>query len=122
MLADKLRCELESIRIAAPMPSSLQEGGLAWPGRMLRCRYPSRLAVSGGFSVVASTPSSMAGAAALRQHFDAKAIVKICGTAKVSQFVFAKYLNTSTSIVQSRNGKAGRLLQAVKKHGLDVLA
>ncbi|MGX9691016.1 hypothetical protein ACTJNK_11795 [Achromobacter anxifer] len=64
----------------------------------------------------------MAGAAALRQHFDAKAIVKICGTAKVSQLVFAKYLNTSTSIVQSRIGKAGRLLQAVKKHGLDVLA
>ncbi|OZI67228.1 helix-turn-helix domain-containing protein [Bordetella genomosp. 11] len=62
-------------------------------------------------------------------HFDAKAIVKIRRAAKVSQPVFAKYLNTSTSTVQKwesgakqPSGIAARLLQVIKKHGLDVLA
>lgn len=62
-------------------------------------------------------------------HFDAKEIVSIRKTAKVSQPVFAKYLNTSTSTVQKwesgakqPSGMAARLLQVVRKHGLDVLA
>lgn len=61
-------------------------------------------------------------------HFDAQAIVKIRTDAKVSQPVFARYLNTSTSTVQKwesgakqPSGIAARLLQVVQKHGLDVL-
>ncbi|WP_353170959.1 helix-turn-helix domain-containing protein [Paracandidimonas soli] len=61
-------------------------------------------------------------------HFDAKSIAAIRKAAKVSQPVFAKYLNTSTSTVQKwergakqPSGIAARLLQVVKKHGLDVL-
>jgi putative transcriptional regulator len=60
---------------------------------------------------------------------DANAIVKIRRAAKVSQSVFARYLNTSTSTVQKwesgakqPSGIAARLLQVVRKHGLDVLA
>lgn len=62
-------------------------------------------------------------------HFDAKAIVQIRRDARVSQPVFARYLNTSTSTVQKwesgakqPSGIAARLLQVVQKHGLDVLA
>lgn len=62
-------------------------------------------------------------------HFDAKAIVGIREAARVSQSVFAKYLNTSTSTVQKwesgakqPSGTAARLLQVVQKHGLAVLA
>lgn len=62
-------------------------------------------------------------------QFDAKSIAKIRKAAKVSQPVFAKYLNTSTSTVQKwesgakqPSGMAARLLQVVQKHGLDVLA
>ncbi|MCK9513272.1 MAG: DNA-binding transcriptional regulator [Pigmentiphaga sp.] len=61
-------------------------------------------------------------------HLDAKTIVQIRKAAKVSQPVFAKYLNTSTSTVQKwesgakqPSGIAARLLQVVKKHGLEVL-
>lgn len=60
---------------------------------------------------------------------DAKAVVQIRKDARVSQSVFAKYLNTSISTVQKwesgakqPSGAAVRLLQVVKKHGLDVLA
>ncbi|MDY0310122.1 MAG: DNA-binding transcriptional regulator [Castellaniella sp.] len=62
-------------------------------------------------------------------QFDAKAVVQIRKDAQVSQSVFARYLNTSTSTVQKwesgakqPSGVAARLLQVVKKHGLDVLA
>jgi putative transcriptional regulator len=61
-------------------------------------------------------------------HFAAKDIVLIRKAAKVSQPIFALYLNTSTSTVQKwesgqkqPSGMAARLLQVVKKHGLDVL-
>lgn len=61
-------------------------------------------------------------------RFDAGAIAKIRREAKVSQPVFAKYLNTSTSTVQKwesgakqPSGTAARLLQVVEKHGLNVL-
>lgn len=62
-------------------------------------------------------------------EFDAKAIIRIRKAAKVSQPVFARYLNTSTSTVQKwesgakhPSGMAARLLQVVQKHGLEVLA
>lgn len=61
-------------------------------------------------------------------RFDAKAITKLRHSVKVSQPVFARYLNTSTSTVQKwesgakqPSGTAARLLQVVQKHGLDVL-
>ncbi|TDN67338.1 DNA-binding transcriptional regulator [Paraburkholderia sp. BL10I2N1] len=62
-------------------------------------------------------------------HFEAKDVVLIRKAAKVSQPVFALYLNTSTSTVQKwetgqkqPSGMAARLLQVIKKHGLEVLA
>jgi putative transcriptional regulator len=62
-------------------------------------------------------------------QLDAQAVVQIRKDAQVSQSVFAKYLNTSISTVQKwesgakqPSGVAARLLQVVKKHGLDVLA
>ncbi|WEY38964.1 DNA-binding transcriptional regulator [Paraburkholderia sp. SUR17] len=62
-------------------------------------------------------------------QFAAKDIVNIRKAAKVSQPVFALYLNTSASTVQKwetgqkrPSGMAARLLQVVKKHGIDVLA
>lgn len=61
--------------------------------------------------------------------FDAKAIARIRKDVKVSQAVFAHYLNTSPSTVQQwergdkkPSGMAARLLQIVKKHGLAVIA
>ncbi|OZI33374.1 transcriptional regulator [Bordetella genomosp. 5] len=62
-------------------------------------------------------------------RFDAAAIARIRETANVSQPVFARYLNTSTSTVQKwesgakqPSGPAARLLQVVQKYGLEVLA
>ncbi|AUA58305.1 putative zinc finger/helix-turn-helix protein, YgiT family [Achromobacter spanius] len=56
-------------------------------------------------------------------------IAKIRKDANVSQSLFAKYLNTSPSTVQKwetgakkPSGAAARLLQVVKKHGIEVLA
>jgi putative transcriptional regulator len=61
--------------------------------------------------------------------FDARAIARIRTAAKVSQAVFAAYLNTSVSTVQKwesgakhPSGMAAKLLQVVQKHGLEVLA
>ncbi|WP_460911203.1 helix-turn-helix domain-containing protein [Paraburkholderia jirisanensis] len=61
--------------------------------------------------------------------FDAKAVVSIRKAAKVSQPVFARYLNTSVSTVQKwetgakhPSGMAAKLLQVVQKYGLEVLA
>ena len=61
--------------------------------------------------------------------FDAKDIRRIRERAKVSQPVFARYLNTSESTVQKwetgqkrPSGMALKLLSVVKKHGLEVLA
>ncbi|WP_206999792.1 helix-turn-helix domain-containing protein [Trinickia mobilis] len=61
--------------------------------------------------------------------FDAKAVASIRKAAKVSQPVFALYLNTSVSTVQKwetgakhPSGMAAKLLQVIQKHGLQVLA
>ncbi|WP_321853188.1 helix-turn-helix domain-containing protein [Paraburkholderia tropica] len=62
-------------------------------------------------------------------EFDAKAVASIRAKAKVSQAVFAAYMNTSVSTVQKwetgakhPSGMAAKLLQVVQKHGLEVLA
>jgi putative transcriptional regulator len=62
-------------------------------------------------------------------EFDAKAVVSIRKAAKVSQPVFAAYLNTSVSTVQKwetgakhPSGLAAKLLQVIQKHGIEVLA
>lgn len=62
-------------------------------------------------------------------EFDAKDIARIRKAAKVSQGVFAVYLNTSTSTIQQwergdrkPNGIAARMLQLVQKHGLEMFA
>jgi putative transcriptional regulator len=62
-------------------------------------------------------------------HFEAKDVVLIRKAAKVSQPVFALYLNTSTSTVQKwetgqkqPSGMAAKLLQIVQKHGIEMLA
>ncbi|GAB7540759.1 helix-turn-helix domain-containing protein [Cupriavidus sp. CuC1] len=62
-------------------------------------------------------------------HFGAEDIVKIRKSVNVSQPIFARYLNTSTSTIQKwetgqkqPSGMAARLLQVVQKHGLEVLA
>jgi putative transcriptional regulator len=62
-------------------------------------------------------------------HFEAKDVVVIRKSARVSQPVFALYLNTSVSTVQKwetgqkqPSGMAARLLQVIKKHGIEVLA
>ncbi|CAB3779047.1 hypothetical protein LMG28138_00760 [Pararobbsia alpina] len=62
-------------------------------------------------------------------HFDRETIVKIREDAKLSQNVFAHYLNTSTSTVQKwetgqnePSGTAAKLLQIIQKHGIKVLA
>lgn len=62
-------------------------------------------------------------------HFAAKDVAHIRKAAKVSQPIFAAYLNTSASTVQKwengqkqPSGMAAKLLQIVKKHGLDVLS
>jgi putative transcriptional regulator len=59
----------------------------------------------------------------------AKAIKRIREKARVSQPVFARYLNTSASTVQKweagtkrPSGMALKLLAVVEKHGLKVLA
>ena len=61
--------------------------------------------------------------------FDAKDIARLRNELKVSQSVFAFYLNTSTSTVaqwergdKRPSGIAARLLQIVQKHGLAVIA
>ncbi|MDQ2185906.1 DNA-binding transcriptional regulator [Alcaligenaceae bacterium A4P071] len=55
-------------------------------------------------------------------------IVRMRRAAKVSQAVFAHYLNTRTATVSAweaglkqPRGMAAKLLQVVKKHGLEVL-
>jgi putative transcriptional regulator len=62
-------------------------------------------------------------------HFEAKDVVHIRTKAKVSQSVFALYLNTSASTVQKweagqkqPSGMAAKLLQIVQKHGIEMLA
>ncbi len=59
----------------------------------------------------------------------AKEIKRIRERARVSQSVFARYLNTSESTIQKwetgqkqPSGMAVKLLHVVKKHGLEVLA
>ncbi|HET7548897.1 MAG TPA: DNA-binding transcriptional regulator [Usitatibacter sp.] len=59
----------------------------------------------------------------------AKDVVRIRARAKVSQNLFARYLNTSASTVQKwetgakkPGAIASKLLRVVEKHGLDVLA
>jgi putative transcriptional regulator len=59
----------------------------------------------------------------------AKDVVRIRTSAKVSQNLFAHYLNTSPSTVQKwetgakkPGAIAAKLLRVVEKHGLDVLA
>lgn len=61
--------------------------------------------------------------------FDAKTVASIRKAAKVSQPVFARYLNTSVSTIQKwetgakhPSGMAAKLLQVIQKHGLEVLA
>jgi putative transcriptional regulator len=62
-------------------------------------------------------------------EMDPKAIKKIRERSRVSQLVFAHYLNTSESTVQKwetgakrPSGMALKLLTVVQKHGLKVLA
>ena len=62
-------------------------------------------------------------------HFGAKDVVHIRKAAKVSQPVFALYLNTSASTVQKwetgqkqPSGMAAKLLQIIQKHGIEMLA
>ena len=62
-------------------------------------------------------------------EFDAKAVADIRQTANVSQAIFAAYMNTSVSTIQKwesgakhPSGTAAKLLQVVKKHGLEALA
>lgn len=62
-------------------------------------------------------------------HFDAKDVVHIRKAAKVSQPVFALYLNTSASTVQKwetgqkqPSGMAAKLLKIIQKHGIEMLA
>lgn len=59
----------------------------------------------------------------------AKDVVRIRSRAKVSQNLFARYLNTSESTIQKwetgakkPGAIASKLLRVVEKHGLDVLA
>lgn len=59
----------------------------------------------------------------------AKDVVRIRSSVKVSQNLFARYLNTSASTVQKwetgakkPGAIASKLLRIVEKHGLDVLA
>ena len=59
----------------------------------------------------------------------ARDVVRIRSQVKVSQNLFARYLNTSESTVQKwetgakkPGGIASKLLRIVEKHGLDVLA
>lgn len=61
-------------------------------------------------------------------QFSKTMITKIRKDANVSQNLFAKYLNTSASTVQQwetgakkPSGAAAKLLQIVKKHGIEVL-
>jgi putative transcriptional regulator len=63
------------------------------------------------------------------EHIEPKAIKKIREAEKVSQPVFARYLNTSESTVQKwesgakrPSGMALKLLTVVQKHGLKVLS
>ncbi|MEJ0003481.1 MAG: helix-turn-helix domain-containing protein [Pararobbsia sp.] len=60
--------------------------------------------------------------------FSKTTIAKIRKDAKVSQALFAKFLNTSASTVQQwetgvkkPSGAAAKLLQIVAKHGIEVL-
>ena len=60
--------------------------------------------------------------------YDSTTIVKIRQKAKVSQNLFAHYLNTSASTVQKwetgakkPSGPAAKLLQVIEKHGIKVL-
>ena len=59
----------------------------------------------------------------------AKDVVRIRARVKVSQNLFARYLNTSPSTIQKWEAGAkkpgaiaSKLLRIVEKHGLDVLA
>lgn len=61
-------------------------------------------------------------------EFDARDIARLRETFRVSQSVFAVYLNTSTSTVQQwergdkkPSGMAARLLQIINKHGLHII-
>lgn len=61
--------------------------------------------------------------------FKARDIKRIRESARVSQTVFARYLNTSESTIQKwetgqkrPSGMALKLLRVVEKHGLEVLA
>lgn len=61
--------------------------------------------------------------------FNAKEIARIRKDVKVSQAVFALYLNTSASTVQQwergdkrPSGIAARLLEIIQRHGLSIIA
>jgi len=61
--------------------------------------------------------------------FNAKEIARLRNELKISQSVFAVYLNTSTSTVaqwergdKKPSGIAARLLQIIQKHGLAVIS
>ncbi|MEX3955742.1 putative transcriptional regulator [Trinickia symbiotica] len=62
-------------------------------------------------------------------EFSAQDVANIRKNARVSQPVFARYLNTSLSTVQKwetgakhPSGMAAKLLQIVRKHGIEMLA